>query len=108
MTDKAEQLRAGLTAIWARSLPHIRAQLDVLDQMAIALREGTLTPELRGEGEREAHRLAGSGGSFGFHEASRIARELEHMLHGTGALDARAVSERVVALRGFIDTEKLP
>jgi chemotaxis protein histidine kinase CheA len=52
----------------------------------IALLEGTLTEELRHQAIVEAHTLVGSLGSFGFTEASRLSRELEHIFKAEESL----------------------
>lgn len=108
MNDRQATLRAGMAAIWAKSLPHLREQLDLLERAAMAVMDGTLDEELRRAAEREAHRLAGSAGSFGFTAASPMARELEHLFQEGLAPDARRVAELVVGLRKQLDTDQLP
>lgn len=54
--------------------------IDRLQQLAIALQEGRLDPDLRQEGFMEAHRLIGSLGCLGFSAGSEIARQIEQML----------------------------
>ncbi|HUP89264.1 MAG TPA: response regulator [Longimicrobiales bacterium] len=107
MNDREATLRAGMAAIWAKSLPHVREQLDLLERAAMALMDQSITDELRSEAEREAHRLAGSSGSFGFVEASPLARELETLLQGADP-DPRRAAELALALRQLLDTEVLP
>jgi HPt (histidine-containing phosphotransfer) domain-containing protein len=46
---------------------------------ADALRRGTLDAQLRQKAEQEAHKLAGSLGSFGFPEGSLLANEIEDL-----------------------------
>lgn len=65
----------------------ISARLVTLDQAANALKEGKLSEQLRSKAEQEAHRLAGSLGSFGFAEGSRLAQEIEQMLQNENCLD---------------------
>ena len=97
-----------MAAIWVKSLPIVRNQISVLELMAEAVQSGTLTDELRRSAEREAHRLAGSAGSFGFHSASVAARELEEMLESDAPLPAPRVVELVGSLRRTLDTDTLP
>jgi HPt (histidine-containing phosphotransfer) domain-containing protein len=108
MSEAQEKLRAGMRAIWIGSLPRTRAQLDVLEQAAQAVCDGTLDDTMRRNAEREAHRLAGSTGSFGFKDASPIAREIESMFAADGELDGTRALQAVAALRKIIDTEIIP
>ncbi len=55
-------------------------RLAVLKQAVAALSRGTLSNELRQQAGREAHKLAGSLGSFGFAQASQLAQEIETLL----------------------------
>ena len=107
MSEREVQLQAGIAAIWQKSLPRVREQLDLLERAAVELLEGGLDNDLRREAEREAHKLAGAAGSFGFRESSEIARELELMLVAGASPDPRRAAEIVVALRKQLDKETL-
>jgi HPt (histidine-containing phosphotransfer) domain-containing protein len=108
MSKQQERLRAGMIAIWVKGLPHVRAQLEALELLSAAVTAGNADEEMRRAGEREAHRLAGSVGSFGFQEASAKARELELMLQSAKELDAGRVADLTTALRSMLDREDLP
>ncbi|MCP2728684.1 response regulator [Limnofasciculus baicalensis] len=56
------------------------AQVSILAQANTAILGGYLDPELHQNAKHEAHKLAGSMGSFGYPEGSRLAREIEHLL----------------------------
>lgn len=107
-SQKSDLMRAGMARIWRDSLPRIRAQLDELEQFNASLLAGVESDEQRRAAEREAHRLNGLAGTFGFHEATRIARELESMLQTDARRDVTRVGELVAALRRILDTETLP
>jgi diguanylate cyclase (GGDEF)-like protein len=74
----------------------------VLEQAAQALSAGTLDDALRQRAEREAHKLTGSLGTFGFARGSQLAWELEQALR-TGVpleqTEASRLSELVGTLR---------
>jgi DNA-binding response OmpR family regulator len=55
-------------------------QVAVLEQAKTALLAGNLNKELQQQSLHEAHKLAGSMGSFGYPEGSRLARKIEHLL----------------------------
>jgi diguanylate cyclase (GGDEF)-like protein len=96
-----QQTAAAMAELWERFKDTMTNRVIVLERAAMALLEGTLDDELRREAEREAHKLAGSVGTFGFMEGSRLAREMEHMLHAGVTLTqthALQLSELVVAL----------
>lgn len=104
-TRKSE---AALAGIWARFRDSTLARIDVLESAALSLLEGKLNPDDQRAAEREAHKLAGSSGTFGFPRSSRIARELEQRFAGSQltATDAVALSEQIIALR--TDLEGVP
>ncbi len=59
----------------------VSSRIAVLEQASDALKEGTLNSQLRLHAEQEAHKLAGSLGSFGFTKGSLIALEIENILN---------------------------
>lgn len=97
----ADRVAAGLAAIWQRFREPTLARLDVLEAAALALMDGTLTSEQRAAAQREAHKLAGAAGSFGFPRSSQLARQLEERLSLDGLVpsDAVGVAEQLVLLR---------
>lgn len=93
---------AALAALWEKFREGTFRRVAVLDQAALALREGRLDDKLRRSAEREAHKLSGAAGTFGFAEATRLAREAEQMLEGSGPLTPPQVlrlGELAAALR---------
>lgn len=100
--------RAVIAVIWARNRADAFARLTVLEDAVAALIENRLTEGIRRDGEREAHRLAGSAGTFGFLRASEAARELEHIFSGTAPVPsdtAFKAANEVVALRADLGRE---
>jgi DNA-binding response OmpR family regulator len=55
-------------------------QVAVLEEVRIALESGNLQTELQQQALHEAHKLAGSMGTFGYAEGSQLARAIEHLL----------------------------
>ncbi len=68
-------------------------QVVVLDRAKTALLAGNLNEELHQQALREAHKLAGSMGSFGYPEGSRLARKIEHLLLGDFSLSPDQISD---------------
>lgn len=97
----AAALSAVIAGVWARCSGAVLARVDVLDGAARALLEGRLTREERRAAEREAHKLAGSVGTFGFAEATRLSREAEVLLGGPEPTrtDALRLAELAAAIR---------
>jgi putative two-component system response regulator len=71
------QLSAELRAIFERSREDFELRMRTLEQAVQAVRAGSLDEELRSRAERDAHKLAGSLGTFGRPRGSDLARELE-------------------------------
>ena len=87
---------------WERFGGAVAARVDSVENAALAVLEGGLSDETRRHAEREAHKLAGSVGTFGFADASRLAREVETILAGSAPLgqgDALRLTDLAVALR---------
>jgi diguanylate cyclase (GGDEF)-like protein len=98
----AAEVAGAVAALWERFRGTILERVDVVEEAALAVLEGRLDPELRGRAEREAHKLAGSVGTFGFAEASVVARQVEGVLSGTaplGSAEALQLTDAAVALR---------
>jgi diguanylate cyclase (GGDEF)-like protein len=76
-------LNQALLTLWSRFRQANLDRVESLASAAEAMREGRLDEQQRGQAQREAHKLAGSAGSFGFLEGSRLAREAELLLRTT-------------------------
>jgi diguanylate cyclase (GGDEF)-like protein len=94
MTPGADTVAAALAAIWDSQRDAILAQVAVVEDAADAALQGTLEDPPRDTARREAHKLAGSLGTFGLAEASREASRAEHLLAGEGDPGALAASAR--------------
>ncbi|MCF2150878.1 response regulator [Desmonostoc muscorum LEGE 12446] len=68
-------------------------QVIVLEQAKTALLAGNLNEDLQQHALREAHKLAGSMGSFGYPEGSRLARKIEHFLLEDFSLSPDQISD---------------
>ena len=91
-----------MSAIWERSRDVIMGRVVVLEGAVLALLAGNLTTDSRRQAEREAHKLAGTVGTFGFWTASKFAREAEDLLAGAepiGPADTLRLSNLAVQIR---------
>ncbi len=68
-------------------------QIALLEQAKTALLAGNLNEDLHQRALREAHKLAGSMGSFGYPEGSRLARKIEHLLLEDSSLSSEQISD---------------
>jgi diguanylate cyclase (GGDEF)-like protein len=101
------QALAAVAALWPRFKGTVLGRVEVVEQALSALLEGDLTDELRLKAEQEAHKLAGSVGSFGFKEASRLALEIERSFRtGSNLGEAQALSllQTAAALRRELES----
>ncbi|MEP6814096.1 MAG: response regulator [Marmoricola sp.] len=85
--------------IWERVRPTVVLAVDEIEDAVAAVLEGRLDEQSRVAATRAAHRLAGSTGTFGFHRASELARELESMFAAApeDAAAATRLGERAAA-----------
>src|SRR5207302_241983 len=74
------QLNKKVQELWRKYLPQTLARLEVLQSAVETLSRGDLTTEARTAAAQEAHKLAGSLGTFGLESGSGIAVEIEQTL----------------------------
>src|SRR5687767_9867342 len=101
--DARAALQAGIRRIWENSRGVVSARIDVLEELAEARANQTLTQEQQQTAVREAHKLAGALGTFGFPGGSVAARELELLLNAGAAPDARRWSDLVQTIRAELE-----
>lgn len=101
----AADLRAEIETLWRARKDDVLARVTVVEEAVAAALAGELDAEQRDSATREAHKLAGVAGTFGFPGASERARELELTLRAPGALDAvvHRMAELTVAIRQELD-----
>jgi DNA-binding response OmpR family regulator/HPt (histidine-containing phosphotransfer) domain-containing protein len=128
--SEQEQLLRTIAEIWQRNRGRMHERVRNLEAAARAAINNSLTHEQLENARHEAHRIAGSAGTFGYVTASATARRLEELLAhplaraaagGSPSLDAgevRDMSQLVLALsdelrqpppalRGAMDTTAL-
>ena len=74
-----DAIRVAMAAIWERSRDVILGRVAVLEGAVLSLLAGDLAADSRRQAEREAHKLAGTVGTFGFWDASKLAHEAEEL-----------------------------
>jgi chemotaxis protein histidine kinase CheA len=89
-----DALDRGMVELWQKSRAGILERVRVIECAVLALRLGQLTEAARADAERAAHKLAGIAGTFGFWNATELAREAEAAL----AFDAKRSPEIVCRL----------
>jgi diguanylate cyclase (GGDEF)-like protein len=78
--EAGPDLNQALTALWTKFRETNLDRVACISDVASALADGTLEEPRRRAAEREAHKLVGAVGSFGFAEGSRLARAAEQLL----------------------------
>ena len=86
-SDIEQQMIARIANIWERNKEARSSRVTILERAVAALLEGTLSPEAQRAAQRVAHRLAGSLGTLGSYQGSRLAREMEQIFAGPAPLD---------------------
>ncbi|PSM50508.1 two-component system response regulator CreB [Chroococcidiopsis sp. CCALA 051] len=101
---------SAVAGIWHKFKPRIAEQIGVLEQASAAVSaNNALSPELLESARKEAHTLAGSLGTFGLAQESKLAKEIEQMLKGDRALllsEATNFCRLVLALRQEIEQKE--
>lgn len=91
--DNQRKTQAALAQAWQKFKPKHLARCQSLRQAAAAAREGQLTETLKQEAQQQAHRLAGSLGTYGRMAASETARQIEHLLQDQAQLNDGQISQ---------------
>jgi DNA-binding response OmpR family regulator len=94
-----------LEDIWYQSKEQVCQRIEILEQATASLSNGTLNFDLCKRAQREAHILAGTLGTFGFPEATELARNIEQKLRlDNGNLENISdLDALIVALRHKIE-----
>jgi diguanylate cyclase (GGDEF)-like protein len=104
-----QETRAKLTGVWQRFQGRVSEQVAQIEQASTALSQSQLQAELQQQAKQQAHSLAGSLGTFGFPEGSRLAREIERLLdRALTSKDRKSLQKLVLALRQEIEQPPAP
>jgi DNA-binding response OmpR family regulator len=76
-----------------RFRPTFAQRVAGLERTTSELLSGDLSDDLRQTARQDAHKLAGSLGTFGYPEGSKLARQIEHLLMGQGTLGEEEASQ---------------
>ena len=97
MTD----LEAALVRIWDRSKPLTRERLARIEAAVDALERGRCTDPAVEDAQHAAHQLAGSLGTFGLHDGTLLARQIEAELKESK--DPGSVGDLARRLRALLE-----
>src|SRR5206468_12854031 len=101
-----DALAAAMAAVWKQSLGLMSGWVTTIEEAIVVLMTGRPDPVARRDAERQAHKLAGSMGTFGRQRGSHIAREIERLLQGSEPLKQDVtlrLAELAVDLRSELD-----
>ena len=89
-----------ITQTWSKFKDLAFQRVADLENLAVALPEEQVTPEIYTKAKHSAHKLAGSLGCFGFPQGSRIAKQLEQLLSSNPIpeADIKQVTELIASL----------
>jgi HPt (histidine-containing phosphotransfer) domain-containing protein len=91
--------------LWEKARPGALARVDALDDAIAAVMGGALGDDQRDDARREAHKLAGSLGTFGLRDATGHAAALEAALESTPGLDrVPELAQHARELRQLVET----
>ena len=103
-----EQTRKAISILWQRYRPLCLERLSVLETATVNLLKGPIEDQLRRKAEAEAHKLAGTLGTYGFPSGSKDARDAEVLLQTDRPLEQRKIfrlSELVLNLRTLLESQ---
>ncbi|MDJ0714734.1 MAG: response regulator [Prochloraceae cyanobacterium] len=107
LTPEAQQKAVAVaTSIWQHVQAKFSTRVAVLEKVTTAIAQNRLNEELRKLAISEAHKLAGSLGTFNFDEGSRTAKKVEQLLLSSKPLtqkQKRHLSDLVGAIRAELE-----
>jgi HPt (histidine-containing phosphotransfer) domain-containing protein len=86
----SEDLTRKLDELWQRYLPTMQLRLASIQAAVESLEAGHVDGELNRKAAYEAHKLAGSLGTFGLASTSAMASESEHLLSEANSSESMA------------------
>jgi len=89
----SQEFTALLSRIWEKTKDVTLRRITLIEDASSSVMCGALTPDQRARAASEAHKLAGSLGTFGFSEESRMSRTVEQILKAEGDLDREQGSQ---------------
>lgn len=96
-------MQAALAAIWKKNLSQTRDRMNLLQRASEELSTTrTMDEALRADAVSTAHKMAGSLGMFGLHNATEAARAIEHTLDQEGLPQPERLREQVGALAAIL------
>ena len=101
----SETLKQRVEELWQKHLPLMWLRMDVLKQAIEALHGGPIPDDLKMLAIAEAHKLAGSLGTFGLESVSGSALRIEQLLREetiTGEDKENEISQHLHLLRQAI------
>lgn len=101
--NKENQNLDKINQIWTKFSHVTDERLNILEKLWKAFSENQVNEELQQQARSSAHKLAGSLGSFGFPEGSKIAKQLEILLDNPLELaNSQQLGELINSLRAEI------
>ena len=89
----ADKLSKQIDDLWQKHLPLMRSRIETIQRAVDAIRNNRLTQDARTDAARDAHKLAGSLGTFGLRSASDAATELERLLLAENSGDSVSIDK---------------
>lgn len=89
-TTEDDEDRAAIAALWVSASERVLARITLIEDALGRLAADGADEEALQEATGESHKLAGSLGTFGVAEGSRIAKELELLLLDDGDIGEAA------------------
>ncbi len=97
----SEEVARKLDALWRTHLPAIRSRLETIGQAIKSLEAGQIGDELRLKAAHDAHKLAGSLGTFGLASSSANSAKIESLL-----TEAPSTQSLIADLRNIFESVK--
>jgi HPt (histidine-containing phosphotransfer) domain-containing protein len=107
-SSATEQVQVALGDVWDRAYPVVLARVGAIEGAAAELSMQHPQGKPIDAGRADAHKLAGTLGTFGLDRGTELARALERRLSAPGCAEEVAETERLVAeLRSTVERARV-
>ncbi|XGV97376.1 MAG: response regulator [Leptolyngbya sp. BL-A-14] len=109
ISPSLEQKLPSISKVLRRYQQTFVARLERLERVELSLKQDTLSQALQEEAAQEAHKLAGTLGSFGYNAGSELARTIEHLLQtALTPADSPLLTKLIAALKQELSNPPAP
>jgi len=92
--SSSDEIAGKIDSLWQTFLPTMLSRLSAIEAAIDSIEKGQPDEDARGKAAQEAHKLAGSLGTFGLASSSVASSQIENLLYQSGLTPASTAELR--------------